>query len=105
MARKTSKTRISCEHFVWLLGQRDGVFYADGRSNQSPLGRHSLGTRHREQALDALRQLDRVKAVELGLVRPQRSNSVVETQLDLLEGWNLYIAHVGRPRVTGGAKP
>ena len=47
--------------------QRDGVYYADGRSGKHKLGKHSLGTRDREEAIERLKVIDRKKAVELGL--------------------------------------
>ena len=54
-------------HFVWLLDQRNGVYYADGRSNRINVGRHSLGTRDRAEAATALERLDLYQAVAHGL--------------------------------------
>jgi integrase len=104
MPAKRKKDQVAGTHFVWLLGQRDGVYYADGRSNPRPAGRHSLGTRDYAEALKALERLDVVQAVTWGLadkalLTPQPN------QLSLAEGRRLYLLHVGRPRVLGGARP
>src|SRR5262249_56575462 len=67
MPAKRKKERICGAHFVWLLGQRGGVYYADGRSNRPPAGRHSLGTKYHAEARAALKRLDLVQALRLGL--------------------------------------
>lgn len=100
------KSRFLGTYYTWLIGQRNGVYFADGRSNQPDLGRHSLGTRDRREALDQLKQLDLVKAVENGRAdRSLLADATSCAQLDLEEGRRLYDEHVRRPRVTGGAKP
>ncbi|HEY7422864.1 MAG TPA: tyrosine-type recombinase/integrase [Gemmataceae bacterium] len=59
MPRKRKKEQIRGQYFLWLVGIRsNGVYYADGRSNKQDAGRHSLGTRDRETALQQLAQLD-----------------------------------------------
>jgi len=106
MPAKRKKERIVGRYFVWLLGQRNGVFVADGRSNKQCLGRHSLGTRDYQEALKELQRLDLVQAVAQGLA--DRCLLTPDSQTSLLsleEGRRLYEAHVRRPRVTGGAKP
>jgi len=65
--KKRDKEKIICPYFTWLLGDRNGVYTVDGRSNPIDAGRHSLGTRDRNHALENLKELDRVRAVELGL--------------------------------------
>jgi integrase len=106
MPRKRKKEQIVCTYFIWLLGQRDGVYVADGRSNKLNLGRHSLGTRNREQALAALQRLDLVKAVENDLAdRRLLDGAALPAVLGLEEGRQLYEAYVRRPRVTRGARP
>lgn len=75
MPRKPENSPLVCEHFTWRLMVRSGVYYADGRGGKNDLGKHSLGTRDREEALDRLRQLDRQKAVELGLADAKSSVS------------------------------
>jgi integrase len=104
MPTPRKKERIAGSHFIWLLGQRKGVYYADGRSNKIDAGRHSLGTKDRKEALEALKKLDLVRAVELGLA----DRAVLKTSptlLSLEEGRRLYLAHVGRPALVGGARP
>ncbi len=105
MPAKRKKERIVGAHFVWLLGQRDGMFYADGRSNRPPAGRHSLGTKDYTEALAALQQLDRVQAVRLGLADRAALAAAPPEPLSLAEGRRLYLQHVNRPRVVGGARP
>jgi hypothetical protein len=63
---------VACPYFTWRLFRRHGVYYADGRSGSRDLGKHSLGTRDRTQALESLRRLDRKKAEELGLKTQER---------------------------------
>ena len=104
MPRKRKKEEVLGKHFVWLLGLRNGVYYADGRSNQPDAGRHSLGTRSRTEALQALQRLDVVRAVALGLADQALLLAPLE-QLSLAEGRQLYLQHVTRPRVGGGARP
>lgn len=103
MPKKRSKEQIVCPYLIWLLGQRNGVFFADGRSNRIDAGRHSLGTRDRSQALENLKQLDRVRAVELGFARPEILSAADPEALDLSKGQALYMAFVSRPLITGGA--
>ena len=57
---------IQCMHFKWRLLRRNGVFYADGRSNQQNAGRHSLNTCDRDEARGLLPKLDNCRAVDLG---------------------------------------
>jgi integrase len=104
MPAKRKKEKIRGTYFVWLLGQRDGVYYADGRSNRLSAGRHSLGTRDQAKALDALQQLDLVWAVKLGLADQALLTSAPREPVRLAEGRQLYLQHVNRPRVVGGAR-
>jgi integrase len=105
MPAKRKKEKITAMYFNWLLGTRNGVYFADGRSNVSDLGRHSLGTRDRQEALRLLVRLDLAKAVASG----RAARSLLEApECDLLsleEGRKLYLAHVGRAAVLGGATP
>jgi integrase len=105
MPAKRKKERIVSSYFIWLLGQRGGVYYADGRSNRPPAGRHSLGTQDHAEALQALQQLDLVQAVKLGRANPSLLVPAPPGQLSLAEGRRLYLQHVNRPRVVGGARP
>jgi integrase len=105
MPARRKKERIVGTYFVWLLGQRHGVYSADGRSNTPPAGRHSLGTRSYSEALEAVKQLDLVQAVNLGLADRSLLASAPPEQLSLARGRQLYLDHVTRPRVVGGARP
>ena len=103
MPKARKKERIIAPYFVWLLGQRNDIFFADGRSNKTDVGRHSLGTRDRQEALQLLTRLDAVKAVEFGLAERAILDSTATDRLSLTEGQRLYLQYVGRPTVLGGA--
>ncbi|MGZ0174514.1 MAG: tyrosine-type recombinase/integrase [Planctomycetales bacterium] len=106
MPKPRQKERVICQYYVWNLGRRNGVYFADGRSNQPSLGRQSLGTRGRAEALESLRELDEVMAVRHGRIRKEQlSDTSNAKSLELVEGWHLYRAHVSRPHIAGGAKP
>jgi integrase len=79
------------------------VYYADGRSNTKDVGRHSLGTRDRNEALERLRQLDVVEAVENKLADPAVLESDARSSLPLEVGKKRYLEYVSRPPVQGGA--
>lgn len=103
MPRKPKKERVSGQFFTWLLGARsNGVYYADGRGNPQKVGRHSLGTRDRQEALVQLRRLDLVKATEFGLADPSVLQTNQTPLLTLEEGQQRYLAFVSRPAVQGG---
>jgi integrase len=91
---------IRCEYFAWRLFQRDGVFYADGRSNRPSTGKHSLNTRNRQEALSRLRELDLRKAAEIGRVKATSNPPTAD--LSISEGWSRFFAHCERPDVLGG---
>lgn len=103
MPRKPSRSPIVCEFFTWRLLQRDSVYYADGRTGKYNLGKHSLGTRDLEEAMNQLRTLDRRKAVELGLAKPAPENA--ERPLGLQDGWERFLAYCERADVMGGVSP
>lgn len=105
MPKKRENELIHGTYYKWVLRTRDGVFFADGRSNIPPVGRHSLGTRDRTAALEALGQLDLTKAVEHGRADRRLLGEPVGTALALDRGRALYDAHVRRPRVAGGGRP
>ncbi|WP_437191161.1 tyrosine-type recombinase/integrase [Planctomicrobium sp. SH527] len=102
MPKPRKKELLRCRYFSWLLGQRNGVYFADGRSNHPPLGRHSLSTRERSEALTALEELDVVKAVEHGLAERHLLSTLAQEKLSLEAGRTLYEQHVKRPRIAGG---
>jgi len=95
---------IRCAYFAWRLVCRSGVWYADGRSNPSDAGRHSLGTADKAEALRLLPQLDRVRAEALGMAPPSVAATAPCRLLPIEEGRKLYETHVARPRVTGGVR-
>ncbi len=103
MARPGKGDVINGEYFVWRLFNRDGVFYADGRGNQPSIGKHSLNTRDRPEALERLRQLDRLKAVELGKCLPSTIPS--DARVTISAGWQMYLNHARRPEINGGTSP
>ncbi|HUQ72114.1 MAG TPA: site-specific integrase [Planctomycetaceae bacterium] len=98
------KQKIMARYFSWVVWNRAGTYYADGRGNSPKLGRYSLGTGGRSEALVNLERLDRQKAVDTG----RADRSVLETEsvtLRLSEGRELYETHIRRPAVTGGTRP
>ncbi|MEQ8854388.1 tyrosine-type recombinase/integrase [Gimesia sp.] len=93
-----------CKYFRWKILQRNEIYYADGRSNTQNLGRHSLGTRDRDEALENLDQLDLIKAIDLGLA----DRTLLEQHTSLLtiaEGRAVYEEHCKRPVISGGPRP
>ena len=104
MPRKRKHEQVRCTHFTWVLVLRNGTWYADGRSNTPDAGRHSLGTKDKQEALRLLPELDRVRAEDLGLVPRSAEGSRQGRPLPLDEGRNLYERHIARPRVAGGVR-
>ena len=105
MPKPRKKKLVEGRYFAWLIGTRNGVFTADGRSNTPSLGRHSLGTRNRDEALQALEELDLTMAVRHGLADATLLQDMPAELLSLEEGRRLYEEHVKRPPVAGGPKP
>ena len=97
---KKSREPIKCEFFNWRMFERDGVFYADGRSNEPNVGKHSLNTRNREEAMERLKKLDFRMAVKLG--RASASPIARHSELSISDGWSRFLAHCERPDVLGG---
>lgn len=97
MPRKAKET-IQCETFEWNLFRRNGVWYADARSHPA-LGKASLGTRDRTEALANLRRLDRLKAIDLGLIAPSTAPG---QPLSIPAGWDRFLEFCERSRVQGG---
>lgn len=97
------KNQVGCEYFTWNIFQRDGVYYADGRANSPKLGKHSLGTRDRAEALERLRKLDLKMAVDQGLATADAMRP--EQRITIEGGWKRYLAHCERPAVMGGCSP
>jgi integrase len=105
MPRPRRKEKVACKYFTWLLGRRDAVWQADGRSNRPDVGRHSLGTDNHEQARRLLVELDLTMAVKYGLADPAAMEPSEHPELPLEEGRRLYMEFVGRARVAGGVRP
>ncbi len=106
MPKRTKYEHVISRYFTWRLYLRaSGVWYADGRGNDPNPGRHSLGTKDRGEALEAVRQLDLVKAVELGKADPKELETELDTKLALAEGIRIYKEYVARSPVTGGTRP
>lgn len=105
MPKKRQKDRVQGTYFVWLLGQRNDVWQADGRSNNPNPGRHSLGTKDRVEALRLIKDLDLKRAVELGLADRSLLKQEAAALVPLDEGRKKYLDHVARPPVLGGAAP
>jgi integrase len=98
---KNSKNRVAARHYTWNLFVRENIWYADGRHNQPNVGKHSLGTQDRDEALRLLYELDEHVAANLGLVQRRRDNGHIA--ISIAEGWERYLAHVARPGVLEGA--
>ena len=103
MPRKPNKPPIVCEFFAWRIFRRNGVYYADGRGGKHNLGKHSLNTRDRNEALEQLKLLDRQKAIELGLAEEKTDKQTGDVTIG--DGWKLYLEYCGRSQVLGGVSP
>lgn len=104
MPRKAKYESIQARYFRWrIMPKRYGVWYADGRSNQPSVGRHSLGTKNKDEAFRLLHQLDAKMAVRQGLADPAILEADRGESLTIMEGAEAYLQHVGRPTVAGGA--
>ncbi len=95
---------LTAKHFRWLIYERGGTYYADGRSgNPINAGRHSLDTSDAREAIENAKQLDLHRAVELGLADKSLLNQDQGQLLPLAEGVKQYLDYVRRPPVSGGA--
>ena len=105
MPRKPKDAPIVCDHFTWYLRRKpSGVYFADGRINsQFKIGKPSLGTRNREEALRRLRDLDVHSAIEFGLIRPEARKAAHDVSID--HGWQLYMARCSQPEILEGVSP
>ena len=104
MPRKSDKQTFIGQHFRWLIYQRGGRYYADGRSgNKIDVGRHSLDTSDAREAIENARQLDLHRAVKFGLAHKSLLNQDQDHMLPLADGVKQYLDYVRRPAVSGGA--
>src|SRR5688572_24244490 len=92
MPRKLDRTPIQCEFFSWRIFQRNSVWYADGRRGEHNLGKHSLNTRDRDEALTNLHRLDRKKAIELDLATPVLDQGNGQ-DISIQQGWQMFLDH------------
>lgn len=95
---------ISCRYFRWLLGQRNGVYFADGRANRPSLGRRTLETRDRDEALQTLEELDLTMAIQYGLADASLLKAESHQIVTWAEGRKLYESFVKRPQISGGPR-
>lgn len=102
--QKSSKT-VRCTYFTWKIFRRNSVYYADGRSGDRNLGKHSLNAKSENDAIQSLQKLDRSKARNLGLIQDEPTAQVpVEEKepITIEEGWEKFLEYCFRPREMGG---
>jgi len=102
MPKLRRNKKIQCRFFAWILRKRGGYFYADGRSNRPPAGKHSLATNNEEEACQLLVDLDLRKAVDLGRADPSLLKASDPEVLSLEAGWKLYQDRISRARALRG---
>lgn len=100
MPRKPARPPMVCQYFTWNLFRRNGVHYADARGGKYKLGKHSLGTRDHDEAIERLKSLDVHKAIQLGLATPEAAKPTATVTISY--GWQAFIDHCGRSPVLGG---
>jgi len=103
MPRPLINLQVEGAYFRWRLSQRGYVWYADGRTNSPPAGRHSLMSTNLEEAKATLRKLEQDLAQQLGLIK-LAAEIDAPTPLGLQVGWELYRTHASRARTAGGVK-
>jgi integrase len=105
MSSKHISEVFNCEHFTWRLYRRAGVYYADGRGAAVSLRRRSLNTRNRETALRHLKELDKRKAMDLGMIpREGMATSGAGAVLSIEQGLEVYKGHMNRPEAAKGVR-
>lgn len=105
MPKPAKNEEVNGRFFHWRLGQRNGVYFADGRANQPPLGRQTLGTRDRQEALQELIDLDLTMAVQFGRADASQLQTDSHQIVTWAEGRRLYENYVKRPLIAGGTRP
>lgn len=100
MPARKKHEHLNCHQFKWRLFQRNDVWYADSRFENLNLGKHSRGTRDRQEAEANVRKLDYRKAIEHGLAWDTGVNP--DKRLEIGRGWELYLEWCERPEVMGG---
>lgn len=104
MPKQQKNEVVRCSYFAWRLYRRKGMYYADGRFKNKDAGRHSLGTKNKQEALQILFDLDRVRAEDLGLIPRSNPRTHCLQLLPLTEGWEQYQKHLHRPQIVGGIR-
>ena len=79
------------------------MYYADGRGRQPNLGKHSLATKDRDEAIERLKALDLHMAIKLGLAKPEAAKP--SAAISISDGWQAFIDYCGRSPVMGGVSP
>lgn len=102
MPRKPRYEVIRGRFFHWRLANRSGVWYADGRSNDPSAGRHSLGTKDKDEARGLLHELDQQRAEDLGLAPKSDRRATLGRPLAMDDGLKIYREFYSRPLVAGG---
>lgn len=104
MGRQKSSQTIRCRYYTWKLFRRGAIYYADGRSNATNLGKHTLSARTEEKALQSLHRLDEKMARNAGLIPRDPKVSTVaseEKPIRITDGWAKYLEHVDNAVVSG----
>jgi len=104
MPKPRKHERYAGKYFTWTILTRDDVYWADGRSNTINAGRHSLGTKSREEAIGLLPRLDLTIAIEHKLAEAEALTPLIDDTLSLEVGRTLYEEHAARSRITGGTR-
>lgn len=101
---KAKSEKVPCPNYTWVLFQRDGVYYADGRRHGH--GKPSLGTRDRGEALRALADLDSTFSQQLSgsTPHPRGTHKSETTSIKILDGWQRYLDCRDEPVHLGGLK-
>ncbi len=94
--------RVDARYFSWQLTTRNGIFQADGRSNETDLKRHSLGTRDFDEAKKLTHDLDLHVAVKLGLAEPRLLEQNTGFGLSMEAGFVAFRKHMKRPKAAKG---
>lgn len=102
MPKRRKSIQIRCRYFEWLLSCRNGVWQADGRSNPTDVGRHSLGTRDAAEAERLVHELDEAQAANIGLIESRPTK--FETGFTISEGIKSFEKHFSRPQIRGGVQ-
>jgi integrase len=105
MPKQPKEPPTDCQYFSWYLRRKSsGIYFADGRHNKGyDLGKPSLNTRDLADAIERLRLLDEVKAMDCGLI-DQYSDEKIKNVL-LEQGWDMYLAKCQQPEILDGISP